>query len=286
MSRLNLIFFVLFLASCSHLPAKLSPRPAQKLRLVPKVGEADRTRYISHSVTENFENGVLRSKKREDVEFLVETKVQEVDAINRRIHLEMTTLEQDGAAQLRDFAMPALGEKIRMIVDDQLEVYAAGGYPKDSIFFVPPLSLPEKPVKPGDTWNMSAEWKTFQGVPLRMQLVSVLKDFVNCGQFQCADVEVSGDVEILQMSPDLRFRSEVNGRYLFVVERGMVIWSLVRSDQEILSAVDRVQVTNCLLSRLEAPAELVWSEVTANDCEPTEKIPEKLSTAIKLRVQK
>jgi hypothetical protein len=277
---------VFFTLGCSHLPGKLSSRPAQKLRLVPKIGEKERTRYVSHSISDTYQNGELQQKKREDVEFVVEATVANVDSVNKRIAMDVTTVEQDGAAQLRDFAMPALNEKIRMVIDDRMQVFAAGRYERSSIFFVPQLSLPEKPVKAGDTWEMIAEWSTFQGVPLRMEIVSVLKDFVTCGRFTCADIEVSGDVEILGASDDLRFRSELSGRYLFVVDRGIVLWALVRSDQEIATTADRVQVTNCLLSRLEAPAEYVWSEVVANDCTPEQKIPEKLSSALKLNVSK
>jgi hypothetical protein len=67
------------------------------------------------------------------------------------------------------------------------------------------------------------------------------------------------------------------------IERGQVLWSLVRSDQEIITQADRVTVTNCMLSKLEEPKESVWSAVTAVDCDPNQKIPEKISDAFQLK---
>lgn len=283
-SALGILFISLAVVGCTH--GALSTHAPVKLRLVPKVGDKERNRYVSHSMTDTYVSGNLERKKREDVEFVVDTLPVDVDAVNNRIKLKLTTVQQDGAADLRDYAMPALDENIEMVIDDRTRVYSAGKYPPGSIFFVPTLSLPEHPVRPGDTWDMTAEWLTFQGVPLRMELVSVLKGIVPCGGTQCADIEVSGDVKILNTGKDLRFRSDLNGRYLFSIDRGLVLWSLVRSEQEIVTAEDKVAVTNCLLSRLEMPKDILWSDIVANDCEPGQSIPEKLKDAVKLRVVK
>lgn len=286
MRKLLVVWLVFGIGGCSHGPLSGLFQEPVKLRLVPKVGETERYRYVSHSLTETYIDGKLERKKREDVTFVVDSTPLEVDAVNNRIKVLSTTVEQDGAAELRDFAMPALNEKLVMIIDDRTNVFSAGNYPKDSIFFVPSLSLPEKPVKPGDTWEMVSEWRTFQGVPLRMELVSVFKDVVPCGREQkCADIEVSGDVQILNTSGEMRFRSELSGRYLFSINRGLVLWSLVRSDQEIATVNDRIAVTNCMLSRLEKPEEYLWDKIVANECEPADKVPEKLADAIKLRVE-
>lgn len=275
------LFLVLFLGGCAGAPKKTEKIEsidvgAVRLRLVPDTDFKEVTRYVSKSID--------KQKKKEDVEFVVESKISKVDIEKGRIFLSAKTINKVGEGDLHDFALPEIGEEIIFELDDSARVYSAGSYPVSSIFFVPAISLPDGYVKKGETWSMQAEWVSFgNNAPFELEVTSILKDVIRCGDYQCADVEVSGRAGIIGLNDKkIKFTSRVQGRYLFIIEKGTVLWSLMKSNQELVTTKEVLQIENCFLGRLELPKKLQWGAIQSVSCDPTKKVPEDLKEAIRL----
>ena len=257
------IIISLFLLGCSS--AQKSEPAQQKLpeasvkgpvvlRMNAKKGNVENTRYRYHSVSESFEEGAIRLRQESGVEFV--TKTETVQADTNKLLQFVTTTEKNGEVDLHPMAMPELGERLEMGLLRDGQVIMAGSYPKQSIFYVPQVSLPEGKVEIGDTWEMEAAWVTLdQSVPFVANMVSILKGFVKCGNESCADIELSGEVR-MQGSLPIGFKNEWKGRMLFALDSGVPVWSVTESRADYGdNSVQRVE-TSCLETLMEEPAAL------------------------------
>ncbi|MEK6555202.1 MAG: hypothetical protein AABZ31_08180 [Bdellovibrionota bacterium] len=290
-AAIGLLSFCIFQLGCSSAAKKSVDKiesldvGAVQIKLVADTDFSEITRYVSKSVQKERLVGQKKPvRKTENVEFSVESKISRVDIENNRMFLNSKTIEKVGQADLHDFAMPEMGEEIVFELDQYARVYNAGAYPPSSIFFVPPISLPDEPVKKGETWSMHSEWVSLGNkAPFELEVTSTLKDIISCGDYRCADIEVSGNAKIIGAdSRRLRFTSRVQGRYLFILEKGSVLWSLMRSSQQLSTARENIEISNCFLSRLEEPKKMKWAGVTSTTCDPTAEIPEDLLKVISL----
>lgn len=255
-----------------------------RIKLVADTDFNEVTRYVSKTIAKESEMGRKLKKTSEHIEFTVESKIVSVDIEKERMRLAAKTVQKTGSGDLHDFAMPELGEEIVFELDETARVYSAGKYPPASIFFVPPLSLPDFPVRKGDTWTMEAEWiNNANSAPFLMQLTSVFKDLIRCGNYRCADIEISGNAKIIGIDETkVRFGSTIRGRYLFVIETGSVLWSVVQADQNFATSKVRADVKNCFFGRLAGPEKMIWDGVQSTTCDPEKVIPADLSKALSM----
>jgi hypothetical protein len=289
------IFFI-FLAAVAFIGCASQPKPESlkvlpdqgpvSLQIRPSPGFEDVTDYKSRTVTKTFVNGEITRKISEAVDFTVNTKVTSVSADGSSATYKLSTLKKDGKSDLSDFAMPEVGESFDLILSKMGEVVKAGEFPPGTIYYVPPVSLPKYEVKIGDSWPFVAEWISLKsGVALKMELVSILKNLRDCGLAgACAEVEVSGDVSIVgakvnNISPTsmddkdlkIRFRSEISGRLLLSVARGQVLYSILRSDENLSGEKESVQVSSCMLTYVTEPNSVMKGSV--DNCNPTAPLP-------------
>lgn len=224
------------------------------LKLGAKKGNLETTRYRYNSISESFEEGAIRLRQEQGVEFV--TKTETVQADDFKVLQFVATTEKNGDVDLHTMAMPELGERLEMGVTRTGEVLMAGNYPKQSIFYVPQISLPKDKVEIGDTWDMEATWVTLDdGIPFVTEMVSILKGFVKCGTDQCADIEMSGEVRLHNALP-IAFKNEWTGRMLFAINAGVPVWSHMASRADYSAeAVQKVE-TSCLETILEEPVTL------------------------------
>ena len=290
----------LALSSCAHRPVAKNQLPAIDnrlqaevfksvkvpepvlLRLKAKLGETEKTKFNSASKSEVFEGGSLTNTLEESIEFFSNAEIVKLNKDDEFIE-RVTTSKKDGQIDLHDFAMPELGEELLITFNSHGKILKAGDHSKESLYFVPPISLPRDPVSIGDTWNMNARWITEQGVPLSLRLLSILKGFVDCGQAQthdktltkkevCADIELSGDVNIDSNLAGVQFQSVWRGRVLFALERGAMVWSLVESHEAWHTEKVHREVRSCLESLLVEPVGLnVWKDDQHKCLIPTEE---------------
>lgn len=233
-------------------PVSMKEPVLLRLKAQPKASET--VDYYHISASRAFEGRELRHEKTETVGFTATAET--VKAEGEKFTQNITVTKKDGTIGLHDFAMPEPGERLEIVADAKGKILKAGDWPTNSIFYVSPISLPENPVEVGDTWVMQSSWLSLQDmVPYELEMVSILKGFVKCGNDTCADIEINGNVGMQgQLKQTLVFRSEWRGRLLFAIDAGTVAWS--RTNSEETFAYDRIHRTvgSCLEAALREPA--------------------------------
>jgi hypothetical protein len=256
-------------------PKKILVTEPVKLELKSIRGESEVSKFHSRSINQTFEGGVLRYEVSEIVDFTVEVKTKAVDEKTGTIDFLVTTTEKSGPTSLADLGYPELGESFDLVLRKDASVVKAGKFPKNSMYYVPPISLPKGEVKIGDTWQMEHRWNSSSNnIPLKITLVSILKSFYECGALgKCAEVEISGNVIIDNaLGGVLDLKSEVKGRLLINLGNGSIIWSEVRNIEEINNEGNRVVVRSCTESLVTDPVSKRWLWRSTPDCDPKSEI--------------
>jgi hypothetical protein len=175
--------------------------------------------------------------------------------VDKKIVYQVETTAKTGTGDLHDFAVPELGEKLEVVIDEYAQVYKAGDYPKDSVFYLPPVSLPKDAVTIGDTWVFKGQWITLTNrVPLEIETVSILTDVIPCERGLCAVIELSGEVKIFGVDlKEFNLSSRVRGVLIFSIDLGAIVWSHVISEQSLISQGIRAESKSCLASTLLKP---------------------------------
>lgn len=240
-------------AGTGYKPLKDSGKPLN-LEFRPSVGDKETIQYYSHTHIRISEGDQLIRKKEELLEFDVESQISKVEG--DQIFVDLKTTRKDGTASLHDLAFPELGELLSVIYTTKAKVVESGGHPKSSIFYVPPISLPEKPVAVGETWEMTHTWVgSSNGVKLKLDLVTIFKNLYSCDGQRCADLEISGSVTIPGLSQsDIKLDSLVSGRLIYNLDSSALVWSLVKSQESLHNTDSRVFVQSCMISRDKAGA--------------------------------
>lgn len=227
-----------------------------------KAGESSETRYYSNSRTMSYTDSQLLRDKTESVDFTVKTAVTDYRPEEKLLRYDVTTVRKDGPVALHDLAFPELSEKIDFIVrSDSGEVLKAGRYSPMSVFFVPSLPMPKRPVSVGDTWALEHAWLSAEDqIPLRLEVIGILKNIQRCPKSDhlCADLELSGSIELVKMptAAGARFDSRISGRVMFDLDRGDVLWSEIRSQEDMIVSGERTEVRSCMISQLELDVHL------------------------------
>lgn len=260
------LFTCLFaFAACSH-TEKRPALPEVKLsgpitlRLKGEVGHTETVEYLHKSSSDSYEDRDVRRRTEDALAFVSQAETVKVDpqgAGGRGTFTQvLSTSNKIGNLELHDFAMPEPGEKLEITADTRGRILKSGDYPTNSLFYVPPVSLPEEPVAIGDTWPMQAAWLSLDNmVPYQLDMVSILKGVYECGEDQCADIELSGEVGFQgPLAQAMSFRSTWKGRMLFALKSGTVAWSRVDSEERFIADNVRREVNSCLESALKASA--------------------------------
>jgi hypothetical protein len=195
------------------------------------------------------------------VDFAAKAEIIKMMSSNEFVE-RLTTSKKDGVIDLHDFAMPEVGEELLITYNSEGKILKAGNFASNSLYFVPPISLPTERVSIGETWTMNSHWITEQGVPLTLKLLSILKGFIACGEKDvCADIELSGEVTIDSNLGGVSFESVWVGRIFFAIERGSILWSLVESHEAWDAGKVHREVRSCLESTLVEPTQyMVWPD--------------------------
>lgn len=284
------IVLALVSGACTHsgvLPLEtVSDQGPVDLRIASKLGDRDVMKYFNSTITKNFSGKELIKKNQEDVAFQVETVTAAVAPDRNDVTYRVKTLAAEGGADLHDFGMPQVNEEFDLKLTAKADVLAAGGFDRGTIFYVPPVSLPKDPVQIGETWPMTAEWVSMKtGIPLKMEIVSILKSIRKCGDGRCAEIEVSGDVQIIGVPQNnlasrngdqnltSRFSSQISGRILFHIDRGAVVYQYSKSLERLSGEVDAVEVESCIMAAIDEPKQYRVTSGGTAKCNPSEAMP-------------
>lgn len=238
--------------------ARLESFPPTTLRLKADTARIEVVRYCARSRTRVYREAALRSERDEATEFTVETRSTKWDVKADRLSQTVRTLKKEGAMDLREFAMPEVGEKIDFVFSSQGRVLRAGSFPESSIYFVPTVSLPKAPVSRGDTWTMESSWAPIgEKAVFYVEMVSIFKEAWACGKRRCAEIEIAADVRaVAGGSPIAGYANRWRGRMLFDIDSGMVAWSRLESEDVYEREGGRHVVESSLDGALVEPAAL------------------------------
>lgn len=274
MRSIGLVFLVCLVSGCSTLRSSAgggsSLRGPVLLAFKGKPGEVTETRYSSNSQVRSYESGQILRDRSEGVDFVVASTVTSFSEKEGLLKLVAKTVSKDGTIELHDLAFPELREEIDYVLQTNGKVLKAGSFPPNSLFFVPALPMPARAVDVGDTWTMEHTWASARdGIPLRLETVAILKNIVSCGggSDHCADLEISGRVGLVlkATNPGSQFKSRVWGRVLFSIGRGDVVWSEMRSSEDVVVADTRLAVRSCMVSEIKTSAPFK----TKFECDPS-----------------
>jgi hypothetical protein len=218
----------------------------------------EKVAYFHRSRSTSYEDVDKRNEKEETLEFVSQAETLKVDPSGDRFTQVLTVPKKQGAINLHDFAMPEVGEKLEITAEAHGKIIHAGDYPQNSIFYVPPISLPEGPVNVGDTWPLQSTWLSLEEmIPYQLDMVSILKRLWSCGAHRCAEIEISGEVTLQgPLVQTMAFKSLWKGFLIFDIDAGTVAWSRVDSEEQFMSGNVRRSVTSCLEATLQEPADV------------------------------
>lgn len=226
---------------------------SHRIRIKAEKGRVELTDWHAEtSVKRTGEDRISRSDI-ESVSFRTQVKTVSGDA-GDRFEQEVSVVSKTGDIDLHEMAFPELGETMAVTVTSTGKVLKAGSYPPDSIFYVPQISLPERSVRVGESWDLDASWVgAGNGIPMHLHLVTVLKRVIPCGQGPCFDLEVNGDVTIPSLAEEIQLKNTITGRLLFSSHLGTVIWSEIRSRLSLDQPEAQVEEESCIESVLREP---------------------------------
>lgn len=244
-----------------------------ELRLKATKNRTEKVAYLHVSNSAAFEDNQLRHQKEESLEFVSQAETADVKANAsgevERFTQVISVVSKDGVADLHDFAMPEVGERLEVTADSQGRILKSGDYPPNSIFYVSPVSLPQGKVNVGDTWTMQANWLSLEEmVPYQLDMVSILKGFWTCGKDTCAEIELSGEVGFQgPLNQTIHFKSNWKGTMYFALGAGTVVWSRVDSEERLIAENVRREVNSCLASVLISPEDTKLPGLDKPTCE-------------------
>ena len=262
--------------------APLREGVSYRLKLKANIGRKEVINYHSHSYIKSFIDNQLNRERYEIADFKVQTDTIKFDQTNNFIHVISKTIAKDGIVNLHDMAFPDLGERLEYVYKPNGTVVYAGEFPKTSIFFVPPLPLPPEEVKKGDTWEMNHSWVSMDNkIPLHINMVTILKDYFPCNGGVCADLEISGEIGIIaSLTKDTNIKSHIRGRVLFSIDKGSVLWSIVRNEEELKIQETMVKVVSCMKAVLIQPKIEVWPYENEFTCDPAAQMENQIKGTI------
>jgi hypothetical protein len=293
--RWLLVLFQVTLISCAQLPKSENSTTDKLLRYKPKKIDTQEhfqlklkfnpdlievNNYNLRTQTQTFENGQLIHEKEDSTDFSIRTVHKSEDLKLNQFTLLTNPISVDGPADLHDLGFPDLGEVLELTLNSRGQVLKAGFYPKDSLFYIPPISLPDRSVQVGDTWSIQHKWNSLKnGIPLILDMVSIFKSVYSCQGVEkdqsdhlCAEIEVSGDVKVdSNVSSEIEILSLLQGRLLFSIQTGSIIWAEIRNFEKFKSGKIGLEVYSCIESMLMSPESKKWTWKLKPDCDLTKK---------------
>ncbi len=232
------------------------------LRLKGEIGRPEKVSYVHRTRSTSYEDVQVRHQKEETLEFVSQADTLRLlpgrGANDETVFTQVLSIvSKNGTMSLHDFAMPEMGENLEVTADSRGRILRAGDYPSNSIFYVPPISLPDGPVHVGDTWGLQSEWLSLEEmVPYRLDMTSILRAVSSCGAHRCASIELSGQVTLQgPLSQVMAFSSFWKGYLMFDIDAGTVVWSRVDSEEQFASGNVRRSITSCLEATLTEPVD-------------------------------
>lgn len=257
-------------------PKKLSTTGEVDFQFTPPQGRVETVRMQSKTITRTFSKGQLLHEREEVVEFSIRNTVTQVESGSGLRSIVVETISKDGPQDLYDLGYPELGESIDYVFNTKGEVRKAGNFPSNSIFFIPPIALPKRPVAVDETWTMQKDWISLRnGLPMTVDILTIFKNVFACGNnHQCAELEISGEVRVPEsLRKKAKIQSMITGRLLYNLSTGTILWSDIRNRDMLGVEHDRVESVSCTESVLDSPTSDRWPWRPKPSCDPSRDVP-------------
>lgn len=258
---LRFLFLIIFLTACAHNSihggssklAKIDLNYPLDIKVIGEKGYVEKMRHFSYTIQKKYVNGYISSEKQETAIFTVKSEIKNINPEQNLIEYDTVTTEKIGVLDLNDLAFPNLNEHMQVILNDKGKILKAGDYPPFSIFYLPPLPLPERPVRVGDTWAYKGSWiNPGQGIEFNIDLVMILKETYSCLDKEiCIKVEVAGNVYMpkkLQKIMDLT--SRIKGQVLYRPRTGSFLFAEIHNDESLKISQEKVDSKSCIISKM------------------------------------
>ena len=224
----------------------VSSPPKYLLKFKGEKGRIEVVKVRSVTAKKNTGEDQISRSNIESVNFELVTETSAVNSLGVVTQKQTVRNKSGEDINLHDMGFPEVGETIEMEYTSSGEVLSAGRFPKNSVFFVPQVSLPKDEVSIGDTWELETSWVNLTGIEMHLNLISIFKRQVVCGDQSCADIEFSGSVRIPGLKGFAKTSIEIYGRVLFSIEMGAVVWQEIRNKEKLEFKNYVMAVESCL----------------------------------------
>lgn len=258
-------------------PRRLEAKQEVDFQFAPPMGRKEVLRLQSRTVTRTFSKNQLLHEREEVVEFSVRNTVTQVESGSGLRSVTVETISKDGPQDLYDMGYPELGEQIDYVFNTKGEVRKAGNFPSNSVFFIPPVVLPKRPVAVDETWTLQKDWISLRnGLPMTLDILTIFKGLFACPKNQrCAELEVSGEVRVPEsLRKKAKIQSQISGRLLYNLDTGSVVWSDIRNRDHLGVENDRVESFSCTEAVIESPLDERWAWRPKPACDPMKDLPQ------------
>ncbi len=244
------IGLALFLVSCASTPKteifpKSEIKGAFSLGAESLMGNSFTTQHYYKSEMEIEKKNTPKKNEVEWAEFEMHRKtVGVVDS--GEIQFQKWITNKKGDAGLHEMGVPEEGETLLEVVDPTGQPLYVKSYPRESIFYLPSVSLPKTKVKPGDKWTYKGSWKGLKsGLPFNVVVRSKLKGWVDCEGQLCAHVLINGEVRLPKDFPiPAEMKGGFKGEYYFKRTNFEVLYTYVESKDSFHAPIEGLKINS------------------------------------------
>lgn len=198
---------------------------------------------FSSSHIQTYSNNQILHERIESVEFKTVTETRPRNETS--FFMTIKTLSKDGPTPLSEMAYPEVGEQIQYIISNDSSILKAGEFPKQSLYFIPQLPLPNKVLNPGQTWTYEHIWVSSDiAAPLKLEIVFILKNILDCEQSQCISLEYSGKISQIEKST-IPLKSSLKGTMIYDLKNSQIVQSYQINEEELSVEGTRVVGKSC-----------------------------------------
>jgi hypothetical protein len=220
-SIFNLV--LIFMSSaCAH----TLPDGADFLRIRGDQPRTEHSNITISSAISYFDNKELSHKSLRKLSLKIKSELIPTDNEQEFI-VRNTTVEKRGEGDLHHFGFPEIHETIEIQLDYLGQVQLVKGQPDSSVFYLPPVLLPDYAVGPGSTWEDTYLWKG-EGSSAPYFKTRIQCEFVKKETWKKRDVyriRMIAETALNRFSSEVELTSRSDGYLLWDNKMGSVLYS-------------------------------------------------------------
>lgn len=232
-TNLVLISPFLFLGCQSTKTGSTSDKTAFDMSAQSVKGSESKSFYETKSNVVVSEKGKITKKYTSQVGFEIQRTTINVSE-KGDIQFRIVTQNKVGDIDLKDMAYPEPGEELYEMIDKFGTPLVVKDIPIGTIFYIPRVTLPKSPVRPGDSWSYQGRWISLDtGLPFELSIDSKLKSWQDCDGLMCAVITFTGEVRLPADFPlKSTLNSKIKGTFHYSPVSYEILWGESFSNEE------------------------------------------------------